>query len=177
MGLQLADLDATTRSYMLAELDDDLQVDNLYVGKHLSELGMLQYPGLIRQAIESGTDDSLAAALQAPGLFLEMYEKKKPTGGFSPARVPRTAHQTLGEGEFNRFYLRGLCRRLVDSGGGNVEIYRARASTNPRRESEAMIGKLLDAAELLADLRAGIGVAPALRLPGVNSGLSGRLPV
>lgn len=161
---------------MLAELDHDLQVDNLYVGKYLSEVGKQQYPGLLREAIDGGTDDSLAVALQTPGLFLEMHEKKNPTGGFSLAKVPRTAHETLAEGEFNRFYLRGLCRRVVDSGGGNVQIYRARASTNPRRESEAMIGELLDAAALLTDLRASIGVDTALRLPpGPNSGLSGRL--
>ena len=162
---------------MLAELEHDLKTDNLYVGKYLSEAGGQQYPGLLREAIERGTDDSLAAALQAPGLFLEMHEKKKPTGGVTLAKVPRTANETLAEGEFNRFYLRGLCRRVVDSGGGSVEIYRARASTNPRRESEAMIGELLDAAALLSDLRAGIGVDSALRLPpGPNSGLSGQLP-
>jgi hypothetical protein len=177
VGLQLADLDATTRPYMLAELEHDLQTDSLYVGKYLSELGRQQYPGLLREAIEHGTDDSLAAALLAPRLFLEMYEKKKPKGGFTLAKVPRTANETLAEGEFNRLYLRGLCRRIVDSGGGSIQIYRARASVNPRHESEAMIGELLDAAELLADLRASIGVDTALRLPpGPNSGLSGRLP-
>jgi hypothetical protein len=177
MGLRFADLDITTRSYMLAELDHDLQMDKLYVGKYLSEVGKQQYPGLLREAIEGGTDDSLAVALQAPGLFLEMHEKKNPAGGVSLAKVPRTAHETLAGGEFNRFYLRGLCRRVVESGGGNVQIYRARASTNPRRESEAMIGEVLDAAVLLTDLRTSIGVDTALRLPpGPNSGLSGRLP-
>ncbi len=161
---------------MLAELDHDLQKHNLYVGKYLSEAGRQRYPGLLREAIQDGTDDSLAVALQAPGMFLEMHEKKKPTGGFSLARVPRTAHETLAEGEFNRFYMRGLCRRVLDLGGGNVEIYRARASTNPRRESEAMIGELLDAVALLADLRASIGVDTASQLPlGPNSGLSARL--
>jgi hypothetical protein len=177
MGLQLADLDAATRFCMLAELEHDLEADSLYVGKYLSEAGRRRYPELLREAIEHGTDDSLAAALHAPGLFLEMHEKRKPTGGVTLAKVPRTAHETLAEGEFNRFYLRGLCCRVVASRGGSVEIYRARASANPRPESEAMAGKVLDAAALLSDLRASVGVDTALHLPpGPNSGLSGRLP-
>jgi hypothetical protein len=177
MGLHLANLDADTRSCMIVELDGDLEAGDLYVGKYLSEVGRLSYQELLREAIVSGTDDSLAEALRAPGLLLEWYDKKKPTGGTAPAKVPHTAAATLAEGEFNRFYLRGLCRRIKASGGGSVEIYRARASANPRPESEAMIGAIFDAAALLADLRANIGVDPALGLPNINSGLSGRLPV
>ena len=176
MGLQFANLDADTRSCMLAELDDDLEVGNLYLGEYLSDVGKLRYPDLLREAIDNGTDDSLAAALQGPGLFLEVHERRKPKGGVTLAKVPHTANETLAEGEFNRFYLRGLCRRIVTSGGGNVEIYRARASTNPRPESEAMVGAQLDPSALLADLRASIGVDTALHLPpGPNSGLSGRI--
>jgi hypothetical protein len=161
---------------MLGELDLDLEADNLYLGKFLSADGRLRYPDLLRSAIEAGTDDSLAVALQARGTFLQQYEKRKPKGGFTLANVPHTAHITLAEGEFNRFYLRGLCQRVIAGGGGNVEIYRARISSAPRTESEAMIGKLLDALALLRDLRASVGVDTALRLPpGPNSGLSGRL--
>ncbi len=161
---------------MLAELEGDLESGKLYFGKHLSEAGKLRYPALLKEAIESGADDSLADGLRAPGLLLEWYEKSKPTGGTAPAKVPYTAATTLAEGEFNRFYLRGLCRRIEISGGGSVEIYRARSSANPRPESEAMIGEMFDASSLLADLRVNIGVDPALGLPNINSGLSGRLP-
>jgi hypothetical protein len=177
MSLRFDNLDGETRSYMLAELEHDLAADSLYLAKYLSEIGRQRYPALLRAAIEGGTDDSLAAELHAPGLLLERYEKQKPKGGTSMAKVPHTAPETLAEGEFNRFYLRGLCRRIVDSGGGSVEIYRARVSMNPRPESEAMIGKLLDASALLADLRVSVGVDPALGLPNVNSGLSGRFGV
>jgi hypothetical protein len=107
---------------------------------------------------------------------LEWYEKKKPTGGTALAKVPHTAAAMLAEGEFNRFYLRGLCRRIQATGGGSVEIYRARTSAKPRSESEAMIGEMFDASALLGDLRVNIGVDPALGLPNINSGLSGRLP-
>jgi hypothetical protein len=143
MGLKLVNLDPDTRSHVLAELEHDLEMDNLYSGKYLSDAGSLTYPGLLRKSIESGTDDSLAITLQAPGLFLEVYERRNPRGGVTLAKVPYTAAETLAQGEFNRFYLRGLCRRVLASGGGKIEIYRARESANPRPESEAMIGGCL----------------------------------
>lgn len=176
MTLQLHDLDVETRSYMLAELEHDLANDSLYVGKYLSKEGLARYPDLLRRSLESGTDASLSVELAAPGLFLETYEKRKPSGGYTTAKVPYTAPVTLAEGEFNRFYLRGLCQRAIAQGGGNIEIYRARTSSNPRAESEAMIGRRLNAQALLSDLRKHIGVDTALGLPpGPNSGLSGRL--
>lgn len=176
MGLNFADLDDATRQHMLAELERDLKTDNLYLGKYLSAAGETEYPKLLREAIESGTDDSLAAALTAPGLFKSHYEKKKPSGGFTNAKVPHTANRTLAEGEFNRFYLRGICLRALAEGTNSIEIYRARASSNPRTESEEMIGTRLNATVLLNDLRVNTGVDLALGLPpGPNSGLSGRV--
>jgi hypothetical protein len=177
MSLELADLNDATRKHMLAELERDIQTDKLYLGKYLSEAGETGYPKLLQEAIESGTDDSLAVALTAPGLFKSHYQRKKPSGGFTSAKVPHTANLTLAEGEFNRFYLRGLCLRLLENGSGKVEIYRARESSNPRAESEALIGRHLEPAALLEDLRANTGVDTALGLPpGPNSGLSGRIP-
>lgn len=172
---ELADLDQETRHHMLGELEHDLTTGSLYSGKYLSDEGAQRYPTLLRRAIEGGTDDSLATALAAPGLFLLKYQKRTPSGGYTLASVPNTAPTTLAEGEFNRFYLRGLCQRTIASGMGEVEIYRARASSKPRPESEAIIGRRLDAESLLTDLRANPGVDTALGLSRPNSGLSGRL--
>ena len=123
-----------------------------------------------------GQTISLAAGLEAPGLFVDRYEKKTPRGGITIAAVPHTAPTTFAEGEFNRYYLRGLCARLIAEGSGQIEIYRARSSAQARTASEAMIGAILDPAALLADLRANMGVDTALGLPpGPNSGLSGRI--
>jgi hypothetical protein len=175
MGLELADLDNTTRQHMLTELEHDLQTDNLYFGKFLTEAGRERYPSLLREAIENGTDDSLAAALGASGMFLSHHQRRKPSGGFTQAKVPITAPITLAEGEFNRFYLRGLCARAMAT-HEKIEIYRARASQQPRSESEALIGNRLDPVNLLDDLRVNTGVDTALGLPpGPNSGLSGRI--
>jgi len=86
----------------------------------------------------------------------------------------RQAPQTLAEGEFNRYYIRGLCTRVIAEGGGPVEVYRVRDSAWVRPGSEALIGTQIDAEQLLDDLRVHIGEEPTL-LPDVNSGLSVRL--
>jgi hypothetical protein len=176
MAFELTDLDDETRRHMVAEMEHDLTAKTLYTGRYLSKEGGERYRSLLREALERGTDESLAAALSEPGLFNATYQKRKPSGGYTQSKVPYTAPVTLAEGEFNRFYLRGLCQRVIATGGGESEIYRARASVAPRPESEAMIGQHVDAQTLLADLREHVGVDTALGLPqGPNSGLSGRL--
>ena len=88
-----------------------------------------------------------------------------------------TAADTLAEGEFNRFYLRALCRRAVEDGVPNLTVYRAKAVRVPRAESQALVGKAIGAQALLQDLRAHPGTDTALGLPpGPNSGLSAKLP-
>ena len=72
---------------------------------------------------------------------------------------------------------RALCRRAIEDGIGELIVYRARPTVNPRPESEALVETTVDPAELLADLRAHPGEATALGIPaGPNSGISVRLP-
>lgn len=173
MALDLIDLDETTRGHMLSEFESDLAEDALYMGKDLSESGMRRYPDLLRAAIESGDDSSLEGGLSEPNVFNEMGLRQG-----KPVKVPKNAAQRLAEGEFNRFYLRGLCLRAIDDGANVVVVYRARSSSNPRPESEELIGRTFNATGLLADLRSNPGVDTALGLPpGPNSGLSARLPI
>ena len=83
----------------------------------------------------------------------------------------------MGEGEFNRYYCRGLCRRAIEEGVAQLQVYRAKAVAEPRPASQAKIGALVDPAAILDDLRRTQGVEPALGLPpGPNSGLTLRFP-
>ena len=92
-------------------------------------------------------------------------------------RAPATAADTLAEGEFNRLYMRGLCRRALDDGITALTVYRAKGVRQPRAESLAIIGQPVDAVALLAELRAAFGSEPAGdMLFGPNSGLSVKLP-
>lgn len=177
MALNLVNLDATTRRFMAEEVEYDVVNNKLYFSPRLSTVGAQAYPALLRSAIESGTDESLASELRVVGRLNATEQRKKPKGGFTTAQVPVTAPETLAEGEFNRFYVRGLCRRAMSEGIATLVVYRAKAVQNPRPESVALIGTALSPQKLLEDLREHPGTDTALGLPpGPNSGLSVRLP-
>lgn len=177
MTLQLENLDDRTRRFMLDEVAHDVAQGKLYISPRLNALGRKEYEGLLRQAIESGDDKSLANALRLHGCFETHEPRQKPKGGTIMARVPVIAPETLAEGEFNRFYARGLCHRALADGISELVICRVKEVSNPRPESEAMIGARINAEALLEDLRTHIGVDTALHVPpGPNSGLSVRLP-
>jgi hypothetical protein len=91
--------------------------------------------------------------------------------------MPVNAPETLAEGEFNRFYIRGLCRFAIDHGIDHLVGCRGRYSENPRSSSEEAVGKAFDPAAVLEDLRTAQGEEPALNMPGgPNSGICLRLP-
>lgn len=174
MGLHYENLDDVTRSRSIDELDRETSDNSLYTSPRLSPTGVGVWPILLRAALLSGTDDSLALEIAVPGI-LNLYEESHRNGVPYRKKVPANAASTLAEGEFNRYYLRGLAARAVDE-GRQIEVYRGRPSANPRTASEELIGRRLDPHSLLADLRSSIYVDPALGLPpGPNSGLTGRL--
>jgi len=177
MGLAYDDLIDATRKYMLEEIDMDVDMGTIYISNYLNPDGCETWPRILRAAAESGTDDTLAAAIIEDRCLRTHAERRKPKGGVTMVAVPYTAHETLGEGEFNRYYARGLCRRAIEDGVPYLQVYRAKPVMQPREASEQKIGMLVDPVAILADLRATQGVEPALGLPpGPNSGLTLRIP-
>lgn len=178
MGLNYDNLDIATRRFMLEELDLDVAHGTLYLSPRLSVQGRADYEDLLREALTSANDEALASNLRRNGRLNATEMRHKLTGGTIIVKVPITASETLAEGEFNRFYARGLCRRVLEDGRDEVQIYRGKEVRDPRPESQAMIGTLLNARALLEDLRTHIGVDTSLGLPpGPNSGLSVRIPI
>jgi len=172
MALIYENLDARTRQFMLREAEMDISRGALYISARLNQQGIEGYAYLLKESIQSHDDEWLASELQRLG-YMNTTESRKG----KPVRVPITAPETLAEGEFNRFYVRGLCIRAMDDNITEVEVYRGKQVNNPRSESESKIGKRISAKTLLEDLRKSLGVEPALGLPpGPNSGLTVRLP-
>ena len=159
--LQLENLDARTRGYMRAEFEDDLDRESLYISPRLSERGVQDYPDLLRAAIDAGSDITLGNSLAFYGRMKET-EERRVGAETKTVRAPATAADTLAEGEFNDMYMRGLCRRALDDGITTLIVYRAKAVRQPRAQSLAIIGKPVDAAALLAELRARSDSAPAV---------------
>lgn len=174
MGLHYKSLDNLTRQKMLEEVNYDLNANNLYLSKRFTPNGRIYYQQILPNHLQNGNDDSLAIDLKNNNCFLT-HEDRKTAKGVSKVKVPETAPQTFSEGEFNRFYLRGLCLRAIAE-SKKIVIYRGRFSENPRSESEAIIGMNIDPNKLLNDLRSNTGVDTALGLPpGPNSGLTAEL--
>ena len=114
MGLEYRDLEDSTRTLMLAEIERDVAANTLYISKRLTVLGQAQYPALLQGAARGGSDETLARQLRT---LLNDLEDPRPTksGRLSkPRKMPKDAHEMLAEGEFNRFYIRAVCRRVIE---------------------------------------------------------------
>jgi hypothetical protein len=176
MPLNYPNLDDRTRQFMVEEIESDAAQGKLYFSSYLSERGVQDWPELLLNAAKAGSDATFGEELRQNGRLNETAQRRKPKGGYTTVRVPITAHETLSEGEFNRFYIRGLCRRAITDGVQAVEVYRAKEVQVPRPESQAKIGMKIAPGDLLEDLRANVGVETSTGFPGPNSGLSVQLP-
>ncbi len=81
----------------------------------------------------------------------------------------------MAEGQFNRFYMLGLCRRAKAEGVSHLEVYRAEERAKPRHESQALIGLRLPVEVVEAQLRDDDASKKSLLIQ-PNSGISLRLP-
>ena len=177
MTLYLEHLDDRTRRLMLEELAYDIENNQLHLSPYLSGQGVHDYPNLLRRAMESGSEATLADDLRKLRRTERTSERRKPAGGFNTVSVPENAAETIAENEFNRYYIRAIARRALEDRIPAVIVYRAKPVAQPRPESEALIETTLDPAALLEDLRTHPGERPALGVPaGPGSGLSVRLP-
>jgi hypothetical protein len=168
MPFNFHDLTIETRTKMVGEIDLAISQGNLYLSGRVSGDGRAQWGGLIREAAKNGTEETLRDAILGLGLLNE-DDKPSVTSKSGVKKMPTDAAAVLAEGEFNRFYIRGICLMATERGEAEVEVYRAKAVGSSRPESDAMIGQRLSASDFLAELRTKFG-----GFPPPNSGLSVR---
>ena len=175
MGINYINLDQTTRDFMLKES----QLGGHYISPRLTEEAKAAWQSLIEEAINSHNDDWLANEILNQGYMLgtEQYTSK----GVTKMRKINQSHsaQMLAEGEFNRYYLRGLCLRAKDEGNTSLIVYRGKAVSKPRPESELKIGDQVSVDALLTSLRTNdfVTIEHAIGVPGgPNSGITCKLP-
>lgn len=177
MSLFYVNLDERTRQLMLDEMEYDIAHNQLHISPFLSGQGQRDYANLLREAIQSGTDETFAQELRAHRRITRTLPRRKPKGGFGIAAAPSNAAEILAESEFNRFYIRALARRAIEDGIPELVVYRAKKAVQPRAESETLVETAIPAQDLLDDLRSHPDQPPTLGVPsGPNSGLSVRLP-
>ncbi len=170
MSLNLVDLNTpNVRAMMLQEFSADVAARTVYMSTNLNPSAGPAYIALMQQAIQNGNTASLAQGILNRGLLKQSYQRMKKGGGTTTVTMPKDAHTKLAEGEFNRYYLRGLCLEALAQ-RKMVLVYRAKAVRQPRASSQAIIGTQLNPQQLLANLRNNVRV-----LGGPNSGISCRI--
>ena len=165
MAFLFHDLEPRVRSLMVELIDRDLDAGMFPYGKQLTAEGRAAFAQLLRAAALAGDERRLAEALACDAYFVKLETVVR--GDVTRYRRVNLASAALrlAEGEFNRYYARAVCARAEER-GLEVEVYRARASAQPRPESEALLGRRL----------APRGVIDSALVPMLpNSGLSIRL--
>ena len=174
MPLQYENLDPTTRRYAITELDADLTTGAFHASERLRPTAIAEYQRYLHEAIRYYDDRWLEE--HASDLLVDFEHRRTRSGGQTTARVPDMAARMLTEGDFNRYYMRGVAMRAIAENRDVVEVYRARLSMEPRSASAQLEGRRLPAPQVLQYLRGqptGDSTVTALGRP--NSGLSIRL--
>src|ERR671915_487349 len=151
MPLQYENLDPTTRRHALAELDKDLASGDFHVSERLRPTAIGEYQRHLHEAIRYYDDRWLEE--HASDLLVDFEHRRTRSGGQTTAKLPDMAARMLAEGDFNRYYMRGLALRAIEEGRQVVEAYRARFSLEPRVESSELEGRRLPATDVLSHLR------------------------
>lgn len=91
--MDLRNLDDVTRAAMLSELDRDIAAGpgptgGLSLSPRLSPQGVLDYPDLLRDAVQTGNDATLAGALASNDRLVTRETAKHPKGGPSSRPSP-----------------------------------------------------------------------------------------
>jgi hypothetical protein len=174
MPLQYESLDPTTRRYSVAELDQDLASGAAHVSPRLRPSAVGEYQRLLREALRYY--DDLWLEERVSDLLVDFEPRRTRSGGQTTAKIPQMASRMIAEGDFNRYYMRGVCLRAIEEERQVVEVYRARLSLEPRPESGELETRRLSARAVLDHLRGSPSDEPAAAPLGrPNSGLSVRL--
>lgn len=173
--LVFRNLDERVRELMIEEVEVDI-AGELYVSAYFNERGVALWPEILREAVRTGNDATLARAIRDNNT-LKRHTTRNTKKGPIQVDVPVTAHETIAESNFSRFYIRALCRRALELGQDHIVGYRAKPVMEAREGSEEKIGRHFGATEVLEDVRATMATAPRLGMPpGPNSGILAHLP-
>lgn len=174
MGIHYENLDEATRDYMLKES----QLGGHYISPRLTENGQRFWQSLLEEGIKSHNDDWIAQEILAHE-YMRSHEQYIRNGVARERNINKAhAAQQLAEGEFNRYYLRGLCLRAKAEHKDFLVVYRGKLVSQPRPESDQKIGTMVSIDVLLENLRTNdfVTIEDVIGIPGgPNSGLTCRI--
>ena len=134
------ELNEETRATMLKEFEVE-EAGCPFRSPRLSLLGIQEFPYIMREAIRNGNEQTLFDNLNDP----KYWNETEPYQRSGVTRVRKlnygNAARTFAITEFNTWYVRGLCHRLLDEGIYVCQVYRAESAQVPRTECLAHEGK------------------------------------
>ena len=158
--MNFAHLTPATRELMVDEIKTDITSGTLYISHRLAKDGKAQWTDNLLEAARHGTPRSLKESMA--NSFQERTPDNKP--------MPRSAAKMLCYNEFNRYYMRAVCRQAER----HVVAYRAMEDDPRSLPSGRVIGREFSAQRLLSHLRSNSYIGDGLhgRLGLGGSGLS-----
>jgi hypothetical protein len=150
------ELDDITRKWMLEEFKKEEASGNPYRSKWLSSTGRAAFAVEMEKAIVSGSDVTLAKALNVTAYWDRHHFTAKGT----PTSIPKDTPETVAWSEFTVWYTRGFARRLLEEGVENCVIYRADSAPVPRCGCSTLEGRTVPVRTLYDGHRAKYHPAP-----------------
>ena len=152
MSFNFKNMSPQVRQSVAAEMSAAQQSGNFYMSTRFNQNGSNAAVSLLIQAAQGHDEHWLAYQIEAQGLMKEYEVRSRPLGGYTTAHVPSTAAETYAEGQFNRFYMIGVCLEAIKL-GKQVKVYRAKQVANSRGSSDNLIGNMMDPTILANELR------------------------
>ncbi|PZQ47234.1 MAG: hypothetical protein DI551_03650 [Micavibrio aeruginosavorus] len=151
MGLNYTQLNESVRRFMLLEFDQG----GHYISPRLNEAGRARWLPLLRDALQYHTDLWLERELIRRNCFLAAEMFKSPMGGKTITRAinKEQSAKALAEGEFNRFYLRGLCLAAKARDYSHVIVTQGKVLPGITNLAQKSVGSALSVEPLLESLR------------------------
>lgn len=118
------ELDGITRTYMLAEFEREEASGRLYRSCLLSPVGLGRFATLMSEALANGDEIALANDLADPAHWNNTDWRSVKGKRQAYAVSPLYAAERLANLEFNTWYVRGLCKRLLDEGVAECRVCR-----------------------------------------------------
>jgi hypothetical protein len=113
--MQFKHLDETTRRVMLNELEEDVREGRVVLSPLLTSRGRSEYADILAEALRRHDPTWLASILRS-GRRMHIAVEDADVQKTMPEELPVFEPDVLAEGEFNRYYVRGICRRAIDEG-------------------------------------------------------------
>lgn len=143
MTFNFKNLDEKTRQLMLEEFDFDQKEGTLAVSPRLIDGKEEEYFRLFTQCIKSGQNEDYLANTIQQARILKSQETANRNGKIVNVKVRHDAHEFLAQSDFNRFYMRALCRIAIEE-NKTLKIYRAKSSDEHRTTSDNIEGNFIE---------------------------------